>query len=115
MEELDPPGEGGEDRTAYAQIVTSSDPGGAPVLTVAGEIDLSNTADFEAKVVKATEGRPERLVFDLRDLRFMDSAGIAVLLGAASRVGSVHLRAPSPAVARVVELTGLTEVLKIEP
>jgi anti-sigma B factor antagonist len=115
MAELDGPEEGTADRTAYAEILTGTDAGGAPVVTVSGEIDLSNTADLEAKVAQATEGRPDTLVFDLKDLRFMDSAGIAVLLGAASRVGTVRLRAPSPAVARVVELTGLTEVLKIEP
>ena len=47
-------------------------------------------------------------MFDLAGLRFMDSAGIAVLLGATKRVERVSLREPSPTVRRVVELTGLT-------
>jgi anti-sigma B factor antagonist len=115
MAELDRPDGSGVERTAFARIVTGNDPGGAPVVTVSGEIDLSNTSEFEATVAQVTADHPDTLVFDLRDLRFMDSAGIAVLLGAVSRVPSVYLRAPSPAVARVVELTGLTEVLKIEP
>ncbi len=58
---------------------------------------------------------PERLTFDVSALRFMDSAGIAVLLGAASNVSSVRLHSPSPSVRRVVELTGLSEVLVVEP
>ena len=41
----------------------------------------------------------------------MDSAGIAVLLGATRRVPAVRLREPSPAVRRVLEMTGLTTVL----
>ena len=45
----------------------------------------------------------------------MDSAGIAVLLGAAREVSSVRLKRPSTAVRRVVELTGLNEILVVEP
>ena len=41
----------------------------------------------------------------------MDSAGIAVLLAASRKVPSVSLRDPSPAVRRVLEMTGLTTVL----
>ncbi len=52
-------------------------------------------------------------MFDLRELRFMDSAGIAVLLGGARRVPTVRLRDPVPAVRRVVEVTGLTTVLRL--
>lgn len=98
---------------AEAAIHTRSDPTGVPIVTVSGELDISNADALEATVSSITAKRPERLIFDLNGLRFMDSAGIAVLLGAAAKV-NVHLRAPSPAVRRVVELTGLTEVLSIE-
>jgi anti-anti-sigma factor len=54
------------------------------------------------------------LIFDLSRLRFMDSAGIAVLIGAAAKVKAVHLRDPSPIVRRVIEVTGLSDVLPIE-
>ena len=50
-------------------------------------------------------------MFDLSELSFMDSAGFAVLLGGARRVPLVRLRDPTPAVRRVVEVTGLTTVL----
>jgi anti-anti-sigma factor len=53
-------------------------------------------------------------VFDLSGLRFIDSAGIAVLLEAAERVGSISVRDPAPPVRRVIEVTGLTEVLPLE-
>ena len=48
-------------------------------------------------------------------LRFMDSAGISVLLGAARDVPGVRLLDPTPPVRRVIELTGLTEVLEVQP
>ena len=109
MAELDGP------PPAQAVIQTRSDPTGAPVVRVAGDLDMSNAGELEATVASVAGASPERLIFDLSDLRFMDSAGIAVLLGAVSKVRAVVLRDPSPAVRRVVELTGLTDVLPIEP
>lgn len=104
--------EGG--RPAEAMIDTKSDPSGATIVTVSGDLDISNAGALEAVVSSVAAKRPDRLVFDLSALRFMDSAGIAVLIGATATVGSVHLRDPSPAVRRVVELTGLGDVLSIE-
>jgi anti-sigma B factor antagonist len=108
MAKLDP------ERAAEVVIDTQSDATGVPIVTVAGELDISNAGTLEATVASITAERPERLIFDLSGLRFMDSAGIAVLLAAARKVDTVHLRDPSPAVRRVVELTGLTDVLSIE-
>ena len=98
------------DRAAEVAINTASGADGVPVVTVSGEVDISNVDLLKANVAAAMANRPERLVFDLRDLRYIDSAGIAVLLAAAAE-SAVRLRDPSPAVRRVVELTGLTEVL----
>jgi anti-anti-sigma factor len=101
-------------RTADVQIDARVDPTGAAIVTVSGELDISNAGSLEATVVSITAKRPAQLIFDLSGLRFMDSAGIAVLLGAAARVDAVHLRDPSPIVRRVVEVTGLSGVLPIE-
>jgi len=103
------------DSTAEVVIDTRVDPSGAPVVTVSGELDMSNASSLEATVASITAEGPERLIFDLSGLRFMDSAGIAVLVGAASKVNAVALRNPSPVVRRVIELTGLSGVLPIEP
>jgi len=103
-----------QDGAAQANIVMGSDATGAPVVAVSGDLDISNAGALEAAVASLTAARPRRIVFDLSALRFIDSAGIAVLLGAASRADDVRLRRPSPAVRRVVELTGLAEVLPIE-
>jgi anti-anti-sigma factor len=107
-------GQPGGDRPAEVSIATGSDATGAPVISVAGDLDISNADALEATVASLTATRPVRLTFDLSALRFIDSAGIAVLLHASSSVSDVRLRSPSPAVRRVVELTGLAEVLPIE-
>jgi anti-sigma B factor antagonist/stage II sporulation protein AA (anti-sigma F factor antagonist) len=96
-------------------IDTGVDPGGAQLITVDGELDSSNVASLEATIASVTAEHPRRLIFDLSRLRFMDSAGISVLIGAASKVDAVQLRQPSPAVRRVIELTGLSGLLPTEP
>jgi len=108
MAELD------SDRHAELVIDTAVDAAGTRIVTVSGELDISNAPSLEATVVSITAERPERLVFDLSGLRFMDSAGIAVLIGAAAKANVVQLRDPSPIVRRVIELTGLSSVLHIE-
>ena len=108
MAELD------EGRTADAQIDTRSDPTGVPIVTVSGELDISNAGALESAVASISAQRPERIIFDLSGLRFMDSAGIAVLIGAAASVEAVQVRHPSPAIRRVLELTGLSDVLSVE-
>ncbi len=102
------------DRAAEVVIDTRVDPTGAPVVTVSGELDISNAGLLEATVTSISDEQPERLIFDLSGLQFMDSAGIAVLIGAAAKVNAVRLRDPSPIVRRVIELTGLSGVLPIE-
>ena len=102
-------------RPAEVVIDTRVDPAGWPIVTVSGELDISNADSLEETVRAITAARPERLTFELSGLRFMDSAGIAVLVGAATMVGAVHLRDPSPTVRRVLELTGLSSVMPIEP
>lgn len=94
--------------------VTRSSENGVPVLAVTGELDMSNADALRAAVASSGAESSGRLIFDLSALSFMDSAGIAVLLEAAERIGSVSLRSPARAVWRVIELTGLTQVLPLE-
>jgi anti-anti-sigma factor len=94
--------------------VTSSSEDGVPVLALSGELDMSNTDALKAAIATSSARSAGRLVLDVRELRFIDSAGIAVLLEAAERIGTVSLRAPAPAVRRVIEVTGLTETLPFE-
>ena len=98
-------------RPAELRVQTLEERPGVTVLSVAGELDVSTAKNLESAVTDACEGQPAELLFDLRELRFMDSAGIAVLLGASRKVPSVRLRDPSMAVRRVLEMTGLTQVL----
>jgi len=105
----------GADQAARVLIDIRSDPAGAPIVRLTGELDMSNADALQKALAPITARCPQRLIFELNGLRFIDSAGIAVLLGAADDINAVHVREPSQAVRRVLELTGLADVLTIEP
>jgi anti-anti-sigma factor len=79
-----------------------------------GELDLSSIGVLQEALDPLLEGKPPRLVFDLGALRFMDSSGLAEVLRTATAT-SVELRNPSKIVRRVIELTGVSGILPIQP
>ncbi len=97
------------------QIDVQLDSTGAHVVVLSGELDSSNAATLRERVESIPLQPTQRLIFDLSGLRFMDSAGIAVLIGALAKASSVSLRNPSPIIQRVLETTGLSSVFSIEP
>jgi anti-anti-sigma factor len=107
MAELTPPAE--------LTVRRGAEPSGVPVLLLHGELDSSNVALLEAALAQALVGPPASVAFDLAGLRFMDSAGIAVLVSAAAQVALVEIRSPSPIIRRVLDATGLTALLRITP
>jgi anti-sigma B factor antagonist len=94
---------------AEAIVQTLYDASGAPLIEIAGEVDMSNANVVRQAIDPVLENHPERIVFDLGELHFMDSSGLAVLLGVVERVPVVELRRPQPLIRRVIELTGLTD------
>jgi anti-anti-sigma factor len=103
-----------EDGASRATVEQSLDPSGTTVISIAGEIDMSNVATVEADLETALTPRPNRVVLDVSALGFIDSSGIAVLLRAAEKTERVELRNPSATVRRILEATGLSDVLHIE-
>ena len=89
--------------------------GGGQLVKITGELDISNVEPVGQAISTVTADRPALLIFELSELRFIDSSGIALLLGASREVDAVQIRNPSPAVRRVVEITGLTKALPLEP
>ncbi len=96
------------------QIDIHLDPTGAQVVILSGELDSFKRCIASGAGESLPPQPPRRLIFDLTDLRFMDSAGIAVLIGAAAKASNVSLRNPSPIIRRVLEATGLSSVFSIE-
>jgi anti-anti-sigma factor len=96
-------------------IDVSSDPSPDQTIKLSGELDISNADAFRSKVEEVVAANPQRLIFDLSELTFMDSSGIAVMVYAANNIDSIALHHPSDIIRRVVEATGLSEILQIDP
>lgn len=56
--------------------------GKAAVLRLAGEFDLTVKKTFEASLAGLASGWPKQLIIDLRDVAFIDSTGIRLILEA---------------------------------
>ncbi|MGH9114203.1 MAG: STAS domain-containing protein [Acidimicrobiales bacterium] len=84
------------------------------VMTLEGELDLSSAPKLRDAVDGALQSDPGHLVLDLHGLRFMDSSGIAALVHTQSRITTLTLRQPAELILRVLAITGLTEVFKVE-
>jgi anti-sigma B factor antagonist len=91
--------------------------GECAVLTLTGELDVTNAAEAEEAVRLAWRDSPSCLVFDLTRLTFMDSTGVRVLVRArrraAERNEAVMLVGLTPSVARIMEVTGLNRAFPI--
>lgn len=74
-----------------------------------GELDVATVPSISEAIEAAEVDGPSRLVIDLKEVSFMDSSGIALLVQLANRVESVQVRSPSANVRRVFELTGLAQ------
>jgi anti-anti-sigma factor len=104
-----------EDVGSSATSETLIEPSGTPTLKLTGELDIASVGPIRAAIDAIVAQRPERVVIDLTDLRFMDSSGLALLLVMADQVAEVELRNSSEMIRKVIELTGLTSIFVMTP
>lgn len=102
------------DDAAVATVKTEAGTTGTPVIRLAGEIDTSNVDAVSAQIDRVLPEAHEPVVFDLADLGYMDSAGLAMLLRVAERVPGIRIRNASALIRQIIEVTGLTPVLPLE-
>jgi anti-sigma B factor antagonist len=103
------------DNRGGLETLTVTDESGATVITVGGEIDLMTADEVRAAAAAVFTGPPGTVIFDLGDVSFIDSSGMAVLIETANVGHSVTVRRPSPAVLLVLRATGLEGLLQVEP
>ncbi|WUH89295.1 STAS domain-containing protein [Streptomyces sp. NBC_00433] len=82
---------------------------GAVVLVVAGEVDMTNSADLADAADRALSGGPGPLVVDLSAVDYLDSAGLKELLIRADRIEIVAAAVLGP----VLAICGLTELTTV--
>ena len=98
-------------------VVRGARDGATRIVALCGELDMSNCKEAQRGIFEAMDEDCEEVVIDLRELQFLDSTGIALLVSALNRDGDRgRLRfvpSPFPNVTRVLEITGLLERLPV--
>lgn len=91
--------------------------GSYTLVTLAGESDANSRQSLRDFLEPELSKDVRRLVIDLSGLRFMDSAGVHVLVDVRAtlldRGGELLLVAPQPVVARVMSLVGADQLIPV--
>ena len=86
------------------------------VLEITGRVDTI-TAPALDKTINENLGEIKSLILDFKNLEYISSAGLRVLLGAQkkmSQIGSMKIKNVCELVMEVFEMTGFTDILNIE-
>ena len=107
------------DSTAPVGMLRASVAAGmsGPVVILSGETDLTSVRQLSALITAQLSGGTRQLTVDVSGLRFADTASIRTLLLAAKtlkeRGGSLVLRRPQQAMARMLDLLGAAQMFTI--
>lgn len=100
------------DPTPFAAHV-EADP---PRVVMAGELDMATSESLRAVLAPVlVDERATVVRLEVGGLTFIDSSGLAVLLEVAESGREVVLCGATEAVRRVVDVTGVGSVIRVEP
>lgn len=92
--------------------------GNAVVLHVRGEVDIFSAPELRGLLLAMVDAGHDSVVVDLACVSFFDASGLGVIADGASRLragsGTLTLRSPSPLVRRLLSITRLDEVVRVE-
>lgn len=98
--------------------ITNAEKASKTLVTVVGEVDVSNAGELREAVDSALEVAPAAVSVDLAGVSYIDSTGIGVLVGAATRAQEAgvafSVARPQANVKRVLGLLGVERQLNVE-
>ena len=86
------------------------------VVAVEGELDVRTSPDFEKALMPALQNM-KTVTFDMKELTYLSSAGLRVLLGAAKAMsgqGKMTLKNVNDDVREILEITGFINLFNVE-
>lgn len=93
--------------------------GDRAIVAAAGQVDLATAPRLAEALAQAQAGGIGETVLDLTAVDFLDSVGVGVLVEAAvaarQRGAALSVRGATGWVARVLEITGVDEYLRVVP
>ena len=86
---------------------------------LSGEIDHHNATDLRAEIDAAIERiEPSLLILDFRDVTFMDSSGIGLVMGRYRLItpygGKIKITSANSQIIKVMKLAGLDKLANID-
>lgn len=89
------------------------------VIRLHGDLDMATASELRQTLAAILGKAPVRVTIDLSGLDFVDSTGIGVLVGGFRRAKDegcdFSLRFPNRPVKKVLHLTGIDQMMPIEP
>ncbi len=96
--------------------VTTSFSGGTAIIAVKGRLDAANASQFGQELDEVLAGDSANMVIDCRDLRYMSSAGLRVVLIAIRKTnakgGGLALSQVSRHIQEVMDVSGFSRLAK---
>ena len=84
------------------------------IVSVTGEIDADSMLALQAPLSDLS--LQSHILLDMSGVPFMDCSGLRVILGQRIKMteagGSIHIHHASPAVQRIMQISGLTDLLR---
>ncbi len=83
-----------------------------------GDVDLFNAGQLRRCIDELVDDGETRVVLDMAELEFIDSSGLGALIAGMRRLrdvgGEVVVRSPRGTTTKLLEVTGLMQVLTVE-
>lgn len=96
--------------------ITKQNNGNELTITLSGRLDTTTAPELENELKDSLDG-VEKLIFEIRDLDYISSAGLRVLLSAQkimNKQGSMVVRNGQDPILEIFEVTGFTDILTLE-
>jgi anti-anti-sigma factor len=92
--------------------------GNAAIVRIEGEVEFATAPRLRATLLDLAQRGASPVIIDLAGVSFLDSAGISLLVQAKNRLSSADselvLRTPTSSVSRVLEISGVADLFRIE-
>ena len=96
--------------------ITQNRQGSTLTVELEGRLDTTTAPQLESELKTALDGVTE-LIFDIKDLAYISSAGLRVLLSAQkvmNKQGKMVIRGASEEIIEIFDVTGFVDILTIE-
>jgi anti-anti-sigma factor len=108
-----------DDMAPPALLDLQVDGGPTTIIALSGDLDPSTAPVLEDAIAKVVaDDSVSRVVLDLANLAFLDSSGLRVFVTARESLGvrdaKLALRNPTENTKRLLDITGLGEVIEVE-